>query len=104
LYGVTFVDHNAKAVFNGSDLGKNYSANNLSQIFAQSEGSIKPRHSAELSGSNHLPDNTVITGNNNFNSGSAFLEALYQEEKQDMAAIGRLQQRKRKKKRRGHSL
>jgi len=104
LYGVTFVDHNAKAVFNGSDLGKNYSANSLSQIFAQLQGSIKPGHRAELSGSNHLPDNTGITGNNNFNNSNVIIEALYQEEKQDMAAIGRLQQRKRKKKRRGHSL
>ncbi len=104
LYGVTFVDHKTKAVFNGSDLGKIYSANSLSQFFARSEGGIKPSHNVDLYGNKHLPDNTGINGNNNFNGGSAFLEALYQEEKQDMAAIGRLQQRKRKKKRRGHSL
>ncbi|UEG51401.1 relaxase/mobilization nuclease domain-containing protein [Mucilaginibacter daejeonensis] len=104
LYGVTFVDHSAKAVFNGSDLGKSYSANSLSQIFAQSTESTKPGQSADPSGIYHFPDNTGITGNNNFNSGGAFLEALYQDEKQDMAAISRLQQRKRKKKRRGHSL
>ncbi|GAA4920229.1 relaxase/mobilization nuclease domain-containing protein [Mucilaginibacter defluvii] len=104
LYGISFVDHNAKVVFNGSDIGKNYSANSLSQIFAQSEASIKPGHSADLSGSNQLPDNSGITGNNNFNNSNLIIEALYQEEKQDMAAIGRLQQRKRKKKRRGHSL
>lgn len=104
LYGVTFVDHKTKAVFNGSDLGKNYSANSLSQIFVRSEGSIKPGLNVEVSGNKHLPDNKGITGTNHFNSGLAFLETLYQEEKQDMAAIGRLQQRKRKKKRRGHSL
>lgn len=104
LYGVTFVDHRAKAVFNGSDLGKSYSANSLTQIFAQSTEPIKPSQGAEPSGIYHFPDNTEIMGNTNFTNGSAFLEALYQEEAQDMAAISRLQQRKRKKKRRGHSL
>src|SRR5690606_1655555 len=33
LYGVTFIDHNTRSVFNGSDLGKSYSANALSQWF-----------------------------------------------------------------------
>jgi hypothetical protein len=28
-YGVTYIDHHTKAVFNGSDLGKNYSAKNI---------------------------------------------------------------------------
>lgn len=32
-YGVTFVDHNTRTVFNGSDLGKNYSAKALSERF-----------------------------------------------------------------------
>jgi hypothetical protein len=29
LYGITFIDHQTKAVFNGSDLGKQYSANGI---------------------------------------------------------------------------
>lgn len=37
LYGVTFIDHNTKSVFNGSDLGKAYSANALNQWFLQSK-------------------------------------------------------------------
>ena len=32
-YGVTFIDHNRKAVFNGSDLGKAYSAKGLTERF-----------------------------------------------------------------------
>lgn len=37
LYGVTFIDHNTRSVFNGSDLGKAYSANALNQWFLQSK-------------------------------------------------------------------
>ena len=33
LYGVTFVDHNTKTVFKGSDLGKAYSINSLEAYF-----------------------------------------------------------------------
>lgn len=33
-YGITFTDHNSKAVFNGSDLGKAYSAKALTERFA----------------------------------------------------------------------
>ena len=31
IYGITFVDHQTKAVFNGSDLGKQYSAKGISE-------------------------------------------------------------------------
>ncbi|TKC04317.1 relaxase/mobilization nuclease domain-containing protein [Pedobacter frigoris] len=34
VYGLTFVDHKLKAVFNGSDLGKEYSAKAVTQKFA----------------------------------------------------------------------
>jgi hypothetical protein len=34
IYGLTFVDHRQKTVFNGSDLGKGYSANAITQRFA----------------------------------------------------------------------
>lgn len=33
-YGVTFVDHRTKCIFNGSDLGKGYSAKALTETFA----------------------------------------------------------------------
>lgn len=31
LYGITFIDHRSKCVFNGSDLGKSYSASGITQ-------------------------------------------------------------------------
>lgn len=99
LYGVTFIDHRtgSKCVFNGSDLGKEYSANLLASKFIMDSGhmrsvsnlaNIKGAHEADAAG--HGLDN--------------LLDTLFLEERQDMAAIGKLQQRKRKKKRKGHSL
>lgn len=35
IYGITYVDHQQKVVFNGSDLGKEYSANRMQQRFVQ---------------------------------------------------------------------
>lgn len=37
LYGMTFIDHQNKTVFNGSDLGKAYSAKALSERFKKAE-------------------------------------------------------------------
>jgi hypothetical protein len=36
-YGITFIDHNNKAVFNGSDLGKAYSAKSLTERFTSAD-------------------------------------------------------------------
>lgn len=41
LYGVTFIDHSNKTVFNGSDMGKAYSAKALSERFEKAE--LKPQ-------------------------------------------------------------
>jgi len=37
IYGITFIDHNNKTVFNGSDLGKGYSASHLQEKLAANE-------------------------------------------------------------------
>lgn len=103
LYGVTFIDHNTRVVFNGSDLGKAYSANHLAQFFAQSASPVKQMES-KLAIDPSTIQQPGFSNAPRFNTGGFVIEALYQEEKQDMAAIGRLRQKKRKKKRRGHSL
>jgi hypothetical protein len=108
LYGVTFVDHQTKSVFNGSDLGKAYSAASFIDRFANTDN-LKNQHSTatKYTGSgndniNTIKDNSGSQGD--FNSGNTLLVNLFQEEHQDMSALGRLQQTKRKKKRKGHSL
>lgn len=37
IYGVTYVDHRQRTVFNGSDLGKGYSANSILQLLGQQD-------------------------------------------------------------------
>ena len=41
IYGITYVDHHTKCVFNGSDLGKQYSANAIQQRCNAEQTSIK---------------------------------------------------------------
>jgi hypothetical protein len=106
LYGVTFVDHLSKAVFNGSDLGKSYSAASLVNWFKYDETNRRqtvPKKGINDSKALKFTDN--VSGSNTTGSESdSLLNILFKEEQQDMAAIGRLQKNKRKKKRKGHSL
>ena len=106
LYGITFVDHQSKAVFNGSDLGKTYSAASLMNWFRNDETSRRETVSARVTNSRNAPDlPDKFSGSNPTGDDSySLLNILFKEEQQDMAALGRLQQNKRKKKRKGHSL
>jgi hypothetical protein len=101
LYGITFVDHKSKAVFNGSDLGKTYSAASLAGWFKNDKTTFK-KETDKVNPSYNFTDN--ISGSQSNSSGESILDMLFKEEQQDMAAIGRLTQNKRKKKRKGHSL
>jgi hypothetical protein len=101
LYGITFVDHKSKAVFNGSDLGKTYSAASLAGWFKNDNTTFK-KETDKVNPSYNFTDN--ISGSQSNSSGESILDMLFKEEQQDMAAIGRLTQNKRKKKRKGHSL
>lgn len=106
LYGITFVDHESKAVFNGSDLGKSYSAATLINWFKNDQS--KPNQnitgkeineSKTFKFTDNISASTAAEGD-----GDSLLNILFKEEQQDLAAIGRLQQNKRRKKRKGHSL
>jgi len=45
VYGITYIDHLAKCVFNGSDLGKPYSANQLLQRLGRQQMDLSPKQS-----------------------------------------------------------
>ena len=50
IYGVTFIDHEQKAVFNGSRLGKEFSANVFNDLFnekQQNQDKWQPKHNLE---------------------------------------------------------
>jgi hypothetical protein len=51
IYGVTFIDHEQKCVFNGSRLGKEFSANVFNDLFSEKkkQTSEEPKHSFEAS-------------------------------------------------------
>lgn len=106
LYGITFVDHGSKAVFNGSDLGKSYSAASLMNWFKNDESNRSQTISSKEINNVKPPKFTDNFSASQATSGSgdSLLNLLFKEETQDMAALGRLQQNKRKKKRKGHSL
>lgn len=106
LYGITFVDHSSKAVFNGSDLGKTYSAASLTNWFKNDEtnqnSTVNTKEISRLQ-TPQITDN--FSGSKTAGGdGESLLNMLFKEEQQDMAAIGKLRQNKRKKKRKGHSL
>lgn len=54
IYGVTFIDHNSKEVYNGSRLGKEFSANQFNRLFT--EPSDEPRLRNEAEGGNSWKD------------------------------------------------
>lgn len=87
IYGVTFIDQKNKAVFNGSDLGKAYSANQLStQLLPDPIRMVSPQP---------INDITETTDRNDL------IEALFAAERQDLAALNKF---KKKKKRKGQNL
>jgi len=57
IYGATFIDHENRAVFNGSRIGKDYSANVFHNLF-QNSREDEPMHSTEET--RNLTDDTTI--------------------------------------------
>jgi len=47
-YGITYIDHHNKVVFNGSDLGKAYSAKAITERLGKVDKQIKPEQSLQL--------------------------------------------------------
>jgi hypothetical protein len=90
IYGLTFIDQKNKMVFNGSNLGKAYSANLLSAHFLT--------HSAnKFSGQKQ---NSDVSGNQAFGQISSgndqLLDILFAPERDDLAALHKFKRKKRK--------
>jgi len=71
IYGATFIDHEQKAVFNGSRLGKEFSANAFNDQFGQKhesenkhQSTVQPENSAQISKS--IPADIGSTSTNLF--------------------------------------
>jgi len=61
IYGITFVDHNNKEVYNGSRIGKEFSANNFNKLFNESVNLFSFRQETQ----NDIFDNRLHTELNN---------------------------------------
>jgi hypothetical protein len=96
IYGITYVDHHTKCVFNGSHLGKQYSANGLQQRCNQEQ----QLGTAKLQLSPQIPDtgNTVLAGPGAGLS-KAFEELLQPENDHNASVSAELLKFKRKRKR-----
>lgn len=87
IYGATFIDQKNKAVFNGSDLGKTYSANQLAaQLLPDPIKPIKQQQGF---------DDTIINHDIS-NTGENLLDILLTPEREDLAALARFKKKKHK--------
>lgn len=93
IYGITFIDHQEKMVFNGSRLGKEFSANVFHRLFNEN-------HKAEV---NYLQDSNYIQGQDNeMDSLGGLLDMVQHGD--DYEEITFMNRMKRKKKRRNPKL
>jgi hypothetical protein len=92
IYGATFIDHHNKAVFNGSDLGKEFSANPLNERFNKAEPN-RPRTTTE----------PTQFHTNQDNNSTDLLDVLLAPDQEDMGALNKIK-RESKKKRKGLNL
>lgn len=97
LYGVTFVDNNLKVVFNGSDLGKAYSAATLNDWFVKTINE-PPAFIASNFSRSSMPSSPYTSSNEH--TSRSFLDDLLKPEHQEGLSIPGISQNKRKKKKR----
>ena len=99
LYGVTFIDHSRKEVYNGSALGKEFSANVFHKLFNE-----KTADNNSLSQKSHLSQSSQLSHNNS----ETALEQIFgifdlplpEERDYEEEAFQRQMKRRRKKKQR----
>jgi hypothetical protein len=91
IYGVTFIDHKNKAVFNGSDLGKEFSANPMNERFNQprQKSNGENWHRADSHQANFMED---LSGHI-----LDLIDVLLQPDKEDIGALNKIKRQSRKK-------
>ena len=101
IYGVTFIDHNNKEVYNGSRLGKEFSANVFEKLFRSPEDAVLPQ--APLFGE-HMQ--SLRSGDMESSIEQAFGMFSFDANGPDVQeeALARMLQKKKKKKRRSRGL
>jgi len=87
IYGVTFIDQKNKVVFNGSDLGKAYSANQLSANFLPES----PPKTDIGQQTKDIPSNDITAYQSD-----DLLDILFAPEREDLAALNKFKKKRRR--------
>ncbi|WFB67473.1 conjugal transfer protein MobB [Chryseobacterium sp. WX] len=105
IYGITFIDHNSKSVWNGSQLGKELSANSFNKLWHEIE--TKPEASSYNSSNNDISfekSSEHFFSNNSYEGVHGFFSSLLSSDKdkdheeQIFASQMKKRERKRRKK------
>lgn len=97
LYGVTFVDHRTKVVFNGSALGKPYSASALNDWFIKSHTDHKKAHATTMKSPQF--NHKAAFNQRQISSGRTLIDQILNPEQEESTLPLGMEQNKRKKKR-----
>ena len=108
IYGITFVDNNSKTVFNGSELGKAYSAGSLqTQILANEKDqklNISPAADTPSKKQSNFPAKMIKADQRNQEKSMETFDALISAEKQFDGIPFQLLKKKRRRKKRSPGL
>jgi hypothetical protein len=104
VYGITFVDHHNKTVFNGSDLGKAYSAKAITERFTQVNRAVQTEknQTEKLVKAGSLQHNKQEVGQDTNGSATASLLELLLEKSQPEYFSG-ISRKKKKRKKKGQT-
>ncbi|RZJ90121.1 MAG: relaxase [Chryseobacterium sp.] len=101
-YGLTYVDHNTRCVFNGSDLGNQFSAKSVLEILNKGEVQVLEHTIQNIKArTNQLPDSSVFRNDQTSTSEDGLLQFLFEKPIPDPALP--LMPGRKKKKKKGHS-
>ncbi|MBO9586518.1 MAG: relaxase/mobilization nuclease domain-containing protein [Flavobacterium sp.] len=107
LYGITYVDHVARCVLNGSDLGKRYSAKGMLERCGQGAAASDSGAAGTVLKKEHKEQRDAafeeIPKGNSEGISASGLEGLFRPERQADYVPAGLKRRRRKGKRKGHS-
>lgn len=104
IFGITFIDHQNKVVFNGSDLGKAYSAKAITKRFVNANKEVKPEKEPALRPARRaalpiqIPAKTYLKAPQQ----TSFLEVALAKTQPDYGAG--MPQKKKKRKKRGQDI
>ncbi|WP_316800206.1 relaxase/mobilization nuclease domain-containing protein [Pedobacter frigidisoli] len=99
IYGLTYVDHNTRCVFNGSDLGKQFSAKSVLEILNKGNAqSLEPVKWNSTKRSGTISNSSVLENDYGKSSGEGHLHFLFEKPASDLnLPVMRIKKKKKKK-------